>query len=131
MAVTLHESGENYLEAILILEQARGGGAVRSIDVAARLEVSKPSVSRAVSILKASGYLSTPEDGALVLTETGRAAASRIYERHRVLTDLLLTLGVSQAQAAADACLIEHDLSDESFQRIKEHMEKMKQHGTN
>ena len=117
--MALHESGEDYLEAILVLRQEHG--TVRSIDVAQYLGFSKPSVSRAVSILKASGYLTMEKDGRLELTPEGEKNAQRVYERHQLLTDWLIRLGVSPEVAAADACRMEHVISDESFEKIKAH----------
>lgn len=113
----IHESAENYLEAILALEEERGH--VRSIDVAQRLEFSKPSVSRAMSLLRENGYVTMEKDGRLLLTQTGREIAERIYERHRLLTQWLIALGVSPEVAAEDACRVEHDLSAESFEKLK------------
>ena len=115
----IQESGEDYLEAILILKQEKG--LVRAIDVARRLEFSKPSVSRAVKLLCSDGDLSVGKDGSLELTDKGREIAERIYERHRLLTLWFTELGVSEAQAAADACRVEHDISAETFQKLKEH----------
>lgn len=116
----IHESAENYLEAILALGQK---GAVRSIDVAQYLEFSKPSVSRAMSLLRENGYVVMDEMGFLTLTEKGHEVADRIYERHQFLTQWLTELGVTPENAAADACKIEHDLSDETFQKIREYVE--------
>ena len=115
----IHESAENYLEAILALGQK---GAVRSIDVAQYLEFSKPSVSRAMSLLRENGYVIMDESGFLTLTEKGHEVADRIYERHQLLTRWLIELGVNAETAAEDACKIEHHLSDESFEKIKEHI---------
>ncbi len=115
----IQESAEDYLETILILKNEKG--LVRSIDVARRLEFSKPSVSRAVKLLREEGHVTMSSDGALELTGTGREIAERIYERHRLLTLWLTELGVSEAQAAQDACRVEHDISAETFQRLKEH----------
>lgn len=115
----IHESAENYLEAILALGEK---GPVRSIDVAQYLNFSKPSVSRAMSLLRENGYVVMDQDGFLVLTDLGRGVAERIYERHRLLTKWLVHLGVDPEVAAADACKIEHDLSDESFQALKNHI---------
>ena len=105
--------------AVLVLRQERG--IVRSIDVAQHLGFSKPSVSRAVSILKASGYLTMEKDGRLELTPEGEQNAQRVYERHRMLTDWLIRLGVSPEVAAADACRMEHDMSAETFACLKRH----------
>ena len=117
----IHESAENYLEAILVLKQEQG--LVRSIDVAQHLGFSKPSVSRAVNRLREGGYLTmAPGEGWLELTETGRKLAETIYERHRWLALWLTALGVPEQTAATDACKIEHDLSPETFQKLKEHI---------
>ena len=113
----VHESGEMYLEAILVL--SKKNGFVRSIDVSEYLGYSKPSVSRAVGILRSGEYLVMDTDGSLTLTESGRQIAEKIYERHTVLTKLLTRLGVSEETAAADACKMEHAVSDESFEAIK------------
>ena len=115
----IHESAENYLEAILALSEK---GAVRSIDVAQHLNFSKPSVSRAMSLLRENGYVIMDDDGLLHLTDTGYEIASRIYERHQLLTTWLTRLGVDPKVAAEDACKIEHDLSVESFEAIKSHV---------
>ena len=115
----IHESGENYLEAILALGEQ---GPVRSIDVAQHLNFSKPSVSRAMSLLRESGYVVMDDLGLLHLTDSGYAIASRIYERHQLLTQWLTQLGVDPEVAARDACKIEHDLSDESFAALKRHI---------
>ena len=123
--MVLHESGEDYLEAVLVLRQQKG--TVRSIDVAQYLGFSKPSVSRAVSILKANGYLTMEKDGRLELTPEGEANAQRVYERHRFLSQWLVRLGVSPEVAAADACRIEHDISAETFQCLKNHVQKYAQ----
>lgn len=119
--MNIHESAENYLEAILALGEK---GAVRSIDIANHLEFSKPSVSRAMSLLRENGYVIMDQDGFLTLTEAGHEIADRIYERHKLLTKWLTVLGVDPEVAAADACKIEHDLSDQSFQKLKEHIAK-------
>ena len=113
----VHESGEMYLETILILEGEKP--LVRAIDVAERMNFSKPSVSRALGKLKADGYILVDETGRLTFTEKGRAVAEKIYERHNVLAALLVSLGVSEKTAIGDACKIEHDISDESFDAIK------------
>ena len=115
----LQESGEMYLETILVL--SRKSNAVRSVDVSEYMGFSKPSVSRAIGILKQGGYVIMDEEGFLALTETGMEIAGKIYERHQLLTEFLTRLGVSEATAAADACKIEHDISDESFEAIKRH----------
>lgn len=119
--MSIHESGEMYLEAILVLSKRTGF--VRSVDVSEYLGYSKPSVSRAMGLLREDNYISVDREGALVLTEKGRAVAEMIYERHTILTELLTRLGVSEETAAADACRIEHVISDETFQAIKRHAE--------
>ena len=118
--MALLESGEMYLETIYVLSQQ--SAAVRSIDVAEQLGYSKPSVSRAVGLLKRDGLLQVDENGALKLTEAGAARAQRIYERHTVLFRLFMNLGVDQETAAEDACRIEHYISDRTFDAIKAHM---------
>ena len=118
--MSLHESAEMYLETIYTL--SRTGASVRSVDVAEALGYSRPSVSRAVGILKNDGYLAVDTDGFLVLTEKGREAAEKIYERHTILTAALMALGVDSETAAEDACKIEHDISDRSLDAIKAHM---------
>ena len=118
--MSIHESGEMYLEAILVLSQKNGF--VRSIDVSEYLGYSKPSVSRAVGILKKGNYIVMDKDGSLMLTESGKAIAEKIFERHTVLSRLLTRMGVSEETATADACKLEHAISDESFEAIKRHM---------
>jgi Mn-dependent DtxR family transcriptional regulator len=118
----LHESAEMYLETIYILTQERTD--VRSIDVAEYMGYSKPSVSRAVGLLKQGGYLVTDGDGFLSLTADGMRMAEKIFERHTVLQRLLVSMGVSQETAAEDACRIEHVISDESLGAIKRFLEK-------
>ena len=120
--MAMYESGEMYLETIYILSQK--SSAVRSIDVGEYMGYSKPSVSRAVGLLKKDGYITTDKTGYITLTEAGRALAERIYERHTVLTGMFVNLGVSEAVAAEDACRIEHCISDETFAAIKAHMKK-------
>ena len=122
--MSMHESAEMYLETIYTL--SLNSTSVRSIDVAEALNYSRPSVSRAVGLLKKDGYLLMDEEGFLSLTEEGRALAERIYERHTVLTAALEALGVDKETAAEDACKIEHDISDKSLAAIKAHM---KQYG--
>lgn len=116
----LQESGEMYLETILILKTRKG--AVRSIDVANEMGYSKPSISRAVSHLREGGYVDMDPDGYLTLTDSGLEIASKIYERHRVLSRMLIMLGVEEKVATEDACRMEHVISDKSFNVIKEHM---------
>lgn len=118
--MNVHESGEMYLEAILVLSQRNGF--VRSVDVGEYLGYSKPSVSRAVGILKNGGMITMEKDGGLYLTEEGRRIAETIYERHTVLTKVLISLGVPEDVAAEDACKMEHDISDVSFRAIKRHI---------
>jgi Mn-dependent DtxR family transcriptional regulator len=120
--MTLHQSGEDYLEAILMLRQKKG--TVRSIDVAQHLGYSKPSISRAMSILKTSGYITMEKDGRLELTAEGEQVAQNIYERHRLLARWLVRLGVSPETAEEDACKIEHNISDETFRCLKQHVER-------
>ena len=115
--MSVHESGEMYLEAILVL--SKKNGFVRSIDVSEYLGYSKPSVSRAMGILRSGEYIQVDKDGSITLTETGMAIAEKIFERHTVLSKLLMKLGVSEETAAADACKMEHAISDESFLAIK------------
>ena len=117
--MSVHESGEMYLEAILALTKEKGF--VRSIDVSEYLGYSKPSVSRAMGILRNGEYIVMEKDGAITLTDSGREIAEKILERHTVLTRLLTMLGVSEETAAADACKIEHAISDETFSAIKRH----------
>ena len=116
----LQESGEMYLETILVLSQRQRF--VRSIDVAEHMGYSKPSVSRAVSLLKQGEYITVDREGFLYLTEAGREVAEKIYERHTVLTQLLISIGVDPEIAEEDACRVEHDISDETFAKIKEHV---------
>lgn len=115
----LQESGEMYLETIYILTKKNHD--VRSLDVAEYMNFSKPSVSRAVGLLKQGGYITVDPDGYLHLTDLGEQIATKIYERHTLLTEFLIQLGVDQETAAADACKIEHDISDKSFEAIKNH----------
>lgn len=119
----IQESGEMYLESIYVLSQK--GGQVRSVDVSEYLGYSKPSVSRAVGLLKNGGYLLMDKDGSLTLTESGKKIAQKIYERHTLISKLLIHLGVDPETAAADACKIEHAISDESFQALKNYAEKL------
>lgn len=117
--MNLMESGEMYLETILQLQQRQGN--VRSVDISEYMGYSKPSISRAVGLLKNGGYINVDSDGLITLTESGHEIAQKIYERHTVLTQLLIRLGVSPETAAADACKIEHNLSDETFEALKNH----------
>ncbi len=121
----MHESGENYLETILILENK--SGSVRSIDIANELDYTKPSISRAMSILRKNGLITMESDGRILLTPAGRQKANEIYERHLLLTRYLVsTLGVDEDIAAQDACRIEHVISVETFTRVKDYVQ---QHG--
>lgn len=119
----LLESGENYLETILILTQK--SKSVRSIDIAEEMGFSKPSISRAVGILKSEGYITVDEGGFITLTETGYEIADKIYERHRVLTRFFVKLGVNEDTASEDACRIEHCISVETFDKLKKHLDEM------
>lgn len=113
----LQESGENYLETILVLEKRNG--IARSVDVANELNFSKPSVSRAVSVLKSAGLVEIGSINQLLLTESGREIAERVYDRHCTLKEYLISIGVSEATAAEDACRMEHVISSEAFEKIK------------
>lgn len=117
--MNIHESAEDYLEAILILRERQG--AVRSIDVVHQLELTKPSVSVAMKRFRENGYIEMDADGFITLLPPGEEIAQRIYSRHKLLTRFLMALGVSEEVAAADACKMEHDLSDETFEKIKAH----------
>ena len=119
----IQKSAEDYLESMLMLKERRGY--VRSIDVANELGVTKPSVSYATKRLKENGYILIDENGHITLTDAGYEIAARIYERHQVLTAFLTKIGVDPVLAAEDACKIEHDMCDETFQRIKAHVEKI------
>lgn len=117
----IQESGEMYLETIHILLKEKQY--VRSVDVAEYMGYSKPSISRAMGLLKNGGFIEIAPDGAITLTDTGLAVAEKIYERHTLLTRLLILLGVSEATAVEDACKLEHAISDESFEAIKKHIQ--------
>ncbi len=117
--MALYESGQMYLEAIHVLSKRKDK--IRAIDVGAYLGYTKPSVSRAVGILKKGEYITVDSDGYISMTESGRAIAEQLYERHTVLTNMLMALGVGEETAAEDACRIEHVISDESFAALKEH----------
>ena len=116
----IHQSAEDYLESILTLREKQGF--VRSIDVANDLGVSKPSVSVAMKKLRESGCIAMDQDGHITLLPDGEAVARKVYERHEILTRFFVALGVSEETASADACLVEHVLSQETFDRIKEHI---------
>ncbi len=116
----IQESGEMYLETIYVLSKSNAH--VRSIDVGEYMGYSKPSVSRAVGLLKNGGYLTVAADGTLQLTDIGIELAEKIYERHTILTNMLVALGVDELTASQDACRIEHNLSDRSFEAIKNYL---------
>lgn len=118
--MVLQESGEMYLETILRLSQEKNF--VRSIDIVAEMDVSRPSVSRAIHLLEDGGFLSINNDSSIVLTDLGREIAEKIYERHTVLTDWFKQIGVDDESASNDACRIEHVISDQSFAALKRHM---------
>ena len=118
--MAIHESGEMYLEAILVLKKEIPQ--VRAIDIVNHTGYSKPSVSRAMGILKKNGYIIVDEDGFISFTEMGQAHAMRIYERHNVLTQFFTKLGVSDAVAEEDACKMEHVISDETFAAMKKYL---------
>lgn len=125
-SVTMHlqESGEMYLETILIL--SRKSQFVRSIDISEYMNFSKPSVSRAIGLLKEGGYITVDGSGYISLTNAGEEIAGKIYERHNVLTEFLKEIGVGDETAAADACKIEHNICDETFEALKKHMKALK-----
>ncbi len=120
----LLESGEMYLETILVLQQRNSK--VRSIDISEEMQFSKPSVSRAVKLLKTNGYINVDAGGYITFTDKGREIAEEIYDRHNVLTQCLISLGVPEETATKDACKIEHDISKETFSALKKHMSKYK-----
>lgn len=120
--MVIHESAEDYLEAILVLKERRG--VVHSIDIVNELGYSKPSVSIAMKKLRENGYITMDPDGSITLNESGLAIASRVYNRHKVITELFTLLGVSPEIAAEDACKVEHDLSDETFSKIRDFVKK-------
>ena len=116
----IHESGEMYLETIHVLLEKNGS--VRSIDISEHMGYSKPSVSRAVGLLKNGGYILVDKDGFITLTDSGEKVAMKIYERHTILSKMLIALGVDPETAAEDACRLEHAISDKSFEAIKKHL---------
>ena len=118
----LHASGEDYLEAILVLQKK--SGIVRSVDLARHMGFSKPSISHAVGVLKNGGFLNVEEDGYLNLTNAGREVAEKIYERHQFFTEQLVAVGVDRETAERDACRIEHVISEEAFEKLKTSVEK-------
>ena len=119
----IHESGEMYLETIHVL--LKKNGTVRSVDISEHMGYSKPSVSRAVGLLKNGGYILVDKDGYITLTKSGIAVAEKIYERHTVLSRMLIALGVSEETATEDACRLEHAISDESFDAIKRYIDRI------
>ena len=121
----IQESAENYLETILILHNRLG--MVRSIDIATELGFSKPSVSVFMKNLRENGYILVDKDGYITLTDTGRAIADKIYERHQMIAEILMALGVDEETAYRDSCKIEHDISDKSFECMKQHYLNAKQ----
>ena len=120
----IHESAENYLETIFVLQKRNGY--VRSIDIATELNFSKPSISNAMKQLSSKGYIQMDESRLITLTEKGRQVAEQIYERHQLISEFLEMLGVDSQTAAEDACKIEHVLSKETFEKFKEHVNEMK-----
>ena len=120
----IHKSAEDYLEMILMLQERKGYA--RSIDIAAGLSVSKPSVSFAMKQLRENGYITMDEGNVIRLTEQGQEIASRVYRRHKTLTKFLVQIGVEESQAREDACKIEHDISDRSFEAIKKRTRELK-----
>ncbi len=121
--MNIHESGEDYLETILML--CKENGAARSVDIASHLGVTKPSVSFAMKRLRENGYILMGDDNRITLTPAGEAIAARVLERHDLLSTLLMRLGVSEETARQDACKIEHDLSDETFAAISRHLQSL------
>lgn len=117
----MHESGENYLETILMLKERMGQ--VRSIDIANEMGFTKPSISVAMKKLRENGYIEVDEEGYITLKDDGYEIAARIYERHKTVAQLLMLLGVKEETALDDACRMEHDISEESYQSLKKHYE--------
>lgn len=126
MPMTIYESAEDYLESILMIEEKKG--VVHSIDIAEDRGFSKASVSVAMKKLRENGYIEMHHDGSITLLPPGREIAVRIYERHKVLTDYFVFLGIDPVRAQKDACKVEHDLSEETFQKFKEDVEKRLKH---
>ncbi|MEG2097254.1 MAG: metal-dependent transcriptional regulator [Pseudoflavonifractor sp.] len=116
----MQQSAEDYLETIFMLREEQG--LVRAIDIVHRMDFSKPSVSRAMSLLRENGHITTDKDGFISLTPAGEEIAARICERHRLMTRWLVSLGVPPQEASEDACRIEHDVSEATFQKMKEHI---------
>ena len=123
MDLKIHESAENYLETILILKEKLGN--VRSVDIANELNYTKPSVSVAMKQFRENGYIIIDENGYISLTESGSEVAEYVYKRHKLITEMLVRVGVSLETAKEDACRIEHDISDETFLKLKEFYEKI------
>ncbi|MEE1224369.1 MAG: metal-dependent transcriptional regulator [Clostridia bacterium] len=121
----IHESAENYLETILMLKTQKGY--VRSVDIAHELSFTKASVSVAMKAFREDGYITVDESGNISLTDKGMEIATRIYERHKVITQVLMLIGVSEKTASEDSCKIEHDISDETFEKIKEFLKNHQQ----
>ncbi len=119
--MALQESGEMYLETIYVLSEKKG--AVRSLDIAEYMDFSKPSVSRAVKLLREGEYISVDKNGYITLTESGKSVAVKIFERHTFLRNLLVSIGVDEQTASADACKLEHSISDESFEALKNYIQ--------
>ena len=122
--MVIHESAEDYLESILMLQEQ--SGSVRSIDIVNRLGYSKPSISIAMKKLRENGYIAMADDGTITLLEPGLTIASKIYDRHKTITRLFISLGVSPEQADEDACKVEHDLSNETYDRILQFVHRFK-----
>lgn len=120
--IKIQESGEMYLENILVL--GRELDHIRAIDIVNKTGYSKPSISRALKILKNDGYIVIDRYGYIMLTDDGRKTAEKIYERHKILSDIFMKIGISEENAIADACKIEHDISDETFEKLKQHFNK-------
>lgn len=123
--MNIHESAEDYLEAIMMLREEKGY--VRSVDIASRLSVTKPSVSFAMKKLRENGYILMDEENLITLTDSGEEIARRIFDRHRTITSFLVSLGVDAAVAREDACKMEHDLSDDSYEAMRRQLEKNEQ----
>lgn len=121
----MHESGENYLEMILMLKKRNGQ--VRSIDIATEMGFSKPSISVAMKRLRENGYIKMDEDGYITLEKPGLEIAARIYERHQTLSEFLMSIGVNEETALQDACRMEHDISEESYRCLKKYINKHKE----
>ena len=121
----IHESAENYLETILMLKTQKGY--VRSVDIAHELSFTKASVSVAMKAFREDGYITVDESGNISLTDKGMEIATRIYDRHKVITQVLMLIGVSEKTASEDSCKIEHDISDETFEKIKEFLKNHQQ----